>query len=109
MYLQDFKRLCHTTGFIDPRIIDSHPIEIEDEELRDIVGEAKFYSITFRLFKLNTLETLCEDYGQYAVYHGTIAGYTSGYQVGSVVIVALFWILISFILCEHSWTTTTTW
>eukprot|EP01102_Stenamoeba_stenopodia_P005155 TRINITY_DN15665_c0_g1_i1.p1 TRINITY_DN15665_c0_g1~~TRINITY_DN15665_c0_g1_i1.p1 ORF type:complete len:385 (-),score=65.17 TRINITY_DN15665_c0_g1_i1:37-1137(-) len=81
MYVQDFKRLCHATGFTDPRIIDSHSIEIEDEELRELVGEAKFFSITFRLFKLKSLETLCEDYGQYAVYLGTIEGHSSGYQL----------------------------
>ena len=41
-----------------------------------MLGEAKFYSLTYRL-KLpeGRLETLCEDYGQYAVYKGTIDGH----------------------------------
>ena len=35
---------------------------------------AKFFSATYRLFKLDTLETACEDYGQAVVYNGGIAG-----------------------------------
>ncbi len=31
-----------------------------------------FYSVTVRAFKLNSLEDICEDYGQSAVYHGTM-------------------------------------
>jgi len=74
MYIEDFKRLCQATGFMDPRLLEGHPIEIKDPELATLLGEAKFYSITYRLFKLpGLLETLCEDYGQYAVYKGTIA------------------------------------
>ena len=45
------------------------------------VGEAKFYSITFRLFKLPGLETLCEDYGQVATYKGTVEGQEAAYQL----------------------------
>jgi hypothetical protein len=32
----------------------------------------KFFSATYRLFKLEDLETACEDYGQAVVYRGTI-------------------------------------
>lgn len=53
-----------SVGFRDPRQYDVHPIEVEDPELRDIVGNARFFSVTFRLFKLASLERLCEDYGQ---------------------------------------------
>jgi hypothetical protein len=31
-----------------------------------------FYSVTIRAFKLDSLEDICEDYGQVATYHGTI-------------------------------------
>ena len=70
MYIEDFKRLCAATGFGDPRVLEGHAIEIKDEALAELLGEAKFYSLTYRLFKLppGRLETLCEDYGQYAVY-----------------------------------------
>lgn len=68
MYINDFVTLCHEVGFRDPRQIEAHPIEVEDPELRDVVGNAKFFSVTFRLFKLANLERLCEDYGQIAIY-----------------------------------------
>lgn len=69
MYKSDFEREARKVGFTDPRILSAAPIEIHDPELQAILGEAKFYSITYRLFKLpGLLETLCEDYGQYAVY-----------------------------------------
>ena len=59
-------------GFSDPRVLTMRPIQIQDEKLKEVVGNAKFYSITFRLFKLPQLESLCEDYGQVAIYRGTI-------------------------------------
>ena len=45
-----------------------------DEKLRAVLGESRFYSITYRLFKLDGLETLCEDYGQAVRYKGTMEG-----------------------------------
>lgn len=104
MYISDFEREARKVGFIDPRILTSAPIQIHDPELQLLLGEAKFFSITYRsgpwpspkrrwrevflgvrgtlvclplcadplpsrLFKLpGLIETLCEDYGQYAVY-----------------------------------------
>lgn len=39
------------------------------DTMQDAVGNIRFYSITFRLFKLpGLLEPDCEDYGQVAVY-----------------------------------------
>ena len=83
MYIEDFKRLCASVGFTDPRVLEGHVIEVTDEKLKDLLGEAKFYSITYRLFKLPSgrLETLCEDYGQYAVYKGTIEGNPNAYSL----------------------------
>jgi hypothetical protein len=37
-----------------------------------MAGMIDFYSMTIRVFKLNDLEDACEDYGQTAVYLGTI-------------------------------------
>jgi len=81
LYIEDFRRLCHHVGFTDPRILSTSPITIEDEELKELVGEARFYSITFRLFKLQDLETLSEDYGQHATYRGTIPGHKNSYTL----------------------------
>lgn len=79
LYIEDFIRLCHQTGFIDPRILSKTEFQVTNQELKDILGPAKFYSITFRLFKLENLETKCEDYGQIAYYLGTIG--KDGYQL----------------------------
>jgi arsenite methyltransferase len=72
LYIEDFIRLCHQVGFIDPRVLSKTEFKVTDKKLSDLLGPAKFYSITYRLFKLADLETLCEDYGQIAYYKGTI-------------------------------------
>ena len=83
MYIEDFKRLCREVGFTDPRALTGHVIEVTDPALKDVVGEAKFYSITYRLFKFppGVIETLCEDYGQVAIYKGTIPENKNAYQL----------------------------
>eukprot|EP00455_Lapot_gusevi_P004494 TRINITY_DN1185_c0_g3_i1.p1 TRINITY_DN1185_c0_g3~~TRINITY_DN1185_c0_g3_i1.p1 ORF type:complete len:355 (-),score=83.02 TRINITY_DN1185_c0_g3_i1:67-1131(-) len=75
LYIQDFIRLCHEVGFLDPREMIRTPIKVHDEELAALVGNTQFYSITYRLFKLpGLLESKCEDYGQVAYYRGTLPG-----------------------------------
>lgn len=83
LYVEDMKRLCHEVGFADPRVLSSAPITVGDDALAALLGEARFTSITYRLFKLPTgrLETLCEDYGQYAVYKGTVPHSGSAYSL----------------------------
>jgi len=82
LYVNDFIRYAKAAGFEDPRILMQSPIEVEDPELKAIVGEAKFMSITYRLFKLpGQLESLCEDYGQAVKYKGTIKGHESAYRL----------------------------
>lgn len=44
-------------------------MQVRDKELRGLLGEARFFSVTYRLFKLpDAIETLCEDYGQACKY-----------------------------------------
>ena len=82
LYIEDFKRLCAQAGFLDARILEGHEIEIHDPELKEITGNAKFYSLTYRLFKLpGLMETLCEDYGQVATYKGTLPGHAHNYAL----------------------------
>jgi arsenite methyltransferase len=52
LYTNDFMRFARAVGFDDPRVLTSSPITIDDPELQAVVGEAKFFSITYRLFKL---------------------------------------------------------
>ncbi|KAA8499160.1 Arsenite methyltransferase [Porphyridium purpureum] len=75
LYYNDFLRLAHETGFLDPRVVKSSPITIENDEIQARVGAIRFVSVTYRLFKLGGLEHLCEDYGQAVRYKGTIAGF----------------------------------
>eukprot|EP01100_Stratorugosa_tubuloviscum_P004172 TRINITY_DN2038_c0_g1_i1.p1 TRINITY_DN2038_c0_g1~~TRINITY_DN2038_c0_g1_i1.p1 ORF type:complete len:363 (-),score=197.20 TRINITY_DN2038_c0_g1_i1:113-1201(-) len=81
LYKGDFIRLCSQVGFIDPRIVSQKEIQVNDPQLRQVLGAAKFYSITFRLFKLKNLETECEDYAQIAIYLGTLDNYPINYQL----------------------------
>jgi len=81
LYIEDFKRICHKVGFSDPRQLSISEIEVHDPELKAITGNIKFYSILYRCFKIKSLETLCEDYGQVAYYNGTIQGSPDKYAL----------------------------
>jgi len=81
LYIEDFKRICHQVGFTDPRQLSIDPITVTDPDLADICGNARFFSITYRCFKLKNLETLCEDYGQVAYYKGTIPTHKHSYAL----------------------------
>lgn len=72
LYLEDFRRIMRDIGIFDYRIITRNPIDLQNSNLKRMVGNINFESITIRAFKLDTLEDLCEDYGQIAVYRGTI-------------------------------------
>ena len=56
-------------GLRDPRLITDRAIGIGNEEIAAKVGPAQFFSATYRLFKLEGLEPLC-DYGQAVIYKG---------------------------------------
>lgn len=72
LYWNDFLTLSKEAGFKDPRIVEVHPITVENKDLEKKVGDIKFYSVTYRLFKIDKLENDCEDYGQAVMYKGTI-------------------------------------
>lgn len=71
LYVNDFISLAKRIGFLDPRLVSSGPIEL-DADVKELTGNARFYSKTYRLFKLPNLEDNCEDYGQIVTYKGTI-------------------------------------
>ncbi len=72
LYWNDFLRLVRCTGFTDPRLVEDRPIELTDPKLAARVGAVRFYSATYRMFRLEGLEDACEDYGQAVIYRGTI-------------------------------------
>jgi arsenite methyltransferase len=73
LYWNDFLPMAKRAGFLDPRLVTSRTITVENEPMRRRLGEAKFFSATYRLFKLSELETACEDYGQAVIYKGGVA------------------------------------
>ena len=72
LYWKDFERIAKRSGFTDPRIISKRVVDIKDGEIKSLVGNITFYSITYRLWKIPGLEDACEDYGHIAVYKGGV-------------------------------------
>jgi len=75
LYVEDFRRLLSGLGVADFRSISRAPLELHDPDVLEKAGAARFSSDTIRLFKIDGLEDRCEDYGQLAVYRGTIPGH----------------------------------
>lgn len=74
LYWNDFLTLAKRAGFADPRLVASRPIAVTDEAMRAKLGRpTRFFSATYRLFKLDGLDPACEDYGQAVIYRGGIA------------------------------------
>ena len=65
--------------------MSSTPITITNPAVAGLLGEARFFSVTYRLFKLASgrLEATSEDYGQLAVYRGTLHECLHAYQLDS--------------------------
>lgn len=76
MYSEDFRRIMEQSGFADFRYKSIRELDLDNEAIIEKVGFAHFTERTVRAFKLDDLEDLCEDYGQVAVYSGSIPGHT---------------------------------
>lgn len=72
LYWNDFLNFSKKAGFLDPRAVDSRPITVDNPKLEEKLDGYNFFSVTYRLFKLDKLESDCEDYGQALEYLGTI-------------------------------------
>lgn len=72
-YEGDFIRRMATAGFNDVR-------QVSRRNTKDIIEGIHFVSVTFRGFKID-LEEKCEDYGQVAVYEGTLPGSPEAYHL----------------------------
>lgn len=72
LYWNDFHNLAKRHGFADPRLVEDRPLAISDPRIAAKLGNTRFYSATYRLFKLDDLEPACEDHGQAVIYHGGI-------------------------------------
>lgn len=81
LYWNDFLPLARRQGFTDPRLVDDRPISIDNPELAEKTGNIRFFSATYRLFKLPDLELACEDHGQSVVYRGSIAQHRHAFRL----------------------------
>lgn len=81
LYWNDFLQLARNSGFTDPRLADDRPVTIDNPELIEKTGNIRFYSATYRLFKLPDLELACEDHGQSVVYRGTIPHHAHAFRL----------------------------
>ena len=80
MYYEDFRRLLRKAGFMDFVYMNIRDFDLGNEEITQKVGFAHFSERTVRAFKLPDLEDACEDYGQVAIYNGTIPNHPHGYD-----------------------------
>jgi ubiquinone/menaquinone biosynthesis C-methylase UbiE len=86
LYWNDFVNMAKRCGFADPRLVEDSEITVKNKEVEASINKSgnkdlKFFSATYRLFKIDDLEPFCEDYGQAVVYKGTIPQHESGYSL----------------------------
>lgn len=81
LYVEDFRRAMERAGFADHRVVSSRRSEIEDPDIAARIGNVVFSSTTVRAFRLDDLEDRCEDYGQVAIYLGTIPDQPNGFAL----------------------------
>ncbi|RME14388.1 MAG: methyltransferase domain-containing protein [Bdellovibrio sp.] len=80
LYIEDFRRMLSELQIKDFRIVKKSSITLHDPEIIQKIGMVQFHSITIRAFKL-PLEDKCEDYGQIAIYKGTIPHHPHGWAL----------------------------
>lgn len=71
LYMEDFRRLIATAGCLDARTVTRRALSIDNADLESRLGLIPFCSATIRAFRLD-LEDRCEDFGQIALYRGTL-------------------------------------
>ncbi|MCB1661115.1 MAG: methyltransferase domain-containing protein [Pseudomonadales bacterium] len=72
LYWHDFIGMAKQAGFGDPRLVESRELSIENDLIKRKLEGIRFYSATYRLFKVLELEPSSENYGQSVIYRGTI-------------------------------------
>lgn len=80
LYCEDFRRLLRDLGCNDYRAIVKQPLCICEPDTAAKLGLASFSFRVVRTFKL-PLEDLCEDYGQVAIYKGTMPGFPEAFPL----------------------------
>ncbi|XP_070774343.1 arsenite methyltransferase [Enoplosus armatus] len=76
LWWKDLLRLAEEVGFSTPRLVTANVITVDNKELQDILGDFKFVSATYRLFKVPKGNTKP---GQ-VIYNGNITGVEDCFQ-----------------------------
>ncbi|OAI17564.1 methyltransferase domain-containing protein [Methylomonas koyamae] len=80
LYWEDFRRILQDLGCPDVRKVKQNTISLDDPEVFGKIGMVKFDSVTVRAFKM-PLEDRCEDFGQVAVYLGSIEQHPHSFEL----------------------------
>ncbi|NXY79513.1 AS3MT methyltransferase, partial [Glareola pratincola] len=72
LYWRDLYSIAEEVGFSPPCLVTASPITVGDKELEDVIGDCRFVSATFRLFKVPSSSRAGP--GQ-VIYNGGIAGH----------------------------------
>ncbi|XP_021506160.1 arsenite methyltransferase isoform X2 [Meriones unguiculatus] len=72
LYWKDLAIIAQKIGFCSPRLVTANIITVQNTELESVIGDCRFVSATFRLFKLPKTEPAkrCQ-----VVYSGGITGH----------------------------------
>lgn len=74
---KELYNLARTAGFSSPRLVTAAPVPIDREDFQQILGDARFVSVTYRLFKLP-----CEHHAaRQVIYSGEISGCDDSFQL----------------------------
>lgn len=71
LFWMDLFSLAEQIGFSTPRLVSVSPIPIERDDFKKVLGDAKFCSATYRLFKLPAVE---KSPSLQVIYGGDITG-----------------------------------
>lgn len=81
LYWNDFLHLARRAGFTDPRLVDDRPLAVGDLALAERLAPIRFFSATYRLFRLPDLDPDCENYGQAVAYRGSLPGHAADWSL----------------------------
>ncbi|XP_008407873.1 arsenite methyltransferase isoform X3 [Poecilia reticulata] len=76
LWWKDLLQLAEEVGFSQPRLVTATVVAVDNKELQDVLGDFKFVSATYRLFKVPKGKTkTCQ-----VIYNGGITGAENIFQ-----------------------------
>ncbi|QDZ25749.1 S-adenosyl-L-methionine-dependent methyltransferase [Chloropicon primus] len=83
MEVNQFLSMAKNAGFMTPLMVSKTPIEVHDKELAAILGDTKFDSITYRVFKIPEGDRLGEEDSKTVSYNGSLELSEGAYKVSA--------------------------